>query len=87
MFQAQQKVMTNQYPAWKYLLLIVITVIGLTYAMPNLFGDDPAVQISPAKSVVFNADTQVKVEGLLEKAGLEVKSSVFEGGKFLIRFD
>ncbi|HHS99588.1 MAG TPA: protein translocase subunit SecD [Thiomicrospira sp.] len=87
MFQAQQKVMTNHYPAWKYLLLIVITVIGLTYAMPNLFGDDPAVQISPAKSVVFNADTQVKVEGLLEKAGLEVKSSVFEGGKFLIRFD
>ncbi|BCN92783.1 protein translocase subunit SecD [Thiomicrorhabdus immobilis] len=87
MFQAQQKIIANQYPAWKYLLLIVITVIGLTYAMPNLFGDDPAVQVSPAKSVEFNADTQLQVENVLQQAGLKVKSSVFEGGKFLIRFN
>ena len=87
MFQTQQKVIANRYPAWKYLLLVVITVIGLTYAMPNLFGDDPAVQISPAKSVVFNADTQIQVEKVLSDAGLEVKSSVFEGGRFLIRFN
>ncbi|WP_029406979.1 protein translocase subunit SecD [Thiomicrorhabdus sp. Milos-T2] len=87
MFQSQQKIIANQYPAWKYLLLVLITVIGLTYAMPNLFGDDPAVQISPAKSVEFNADTQLQVESALQKAGITVKSSVFEGGKFLIRFD
>jgi len=87
MFQSQQKIIANQYPAWKYLLLVLITVIGLTYAMPNLFGDDPAVQISPAKSVEFNADTQLQVENALQKAGITVKSSVFEGGKFLIRFD
>ena len=87
MFQTQQKIIANRYPAWKYLLLVVITVIGLTYAMPNLFGDDPAVQISPAKSVVFNADTQMQVEKVLADSGLEVKSSVFEGGRFLIRFN
>lgn len=87
MFQAQQKIIANNYPAWKYLLLIVITVIGLTYAVPNLFGDDPAVQVSPAKSVEFNADTQVEVASLLEQSGLTVKSSVFENGRFLIRFD
>jgi len=87
MFQNQQKIIANNYPAWKYLLLIVITVIGLTYAMPNLFGDDPAVQISPAKSVEFNADTQTQVASILEKANLAVKSSVFENGRFLIRFE
>lgn len=87
MFQAQQKIIANQYPAWKYLLLILVTVIGLTYALPNLYGDDPAVQISPAKSVEFNADTQLQVENALQKAGITVKSSVFEGGKFLIRFN
>ena len=87
MFQTDQKIIANRYPAWKYLLLIVITVIGLTYAMPNLFGDDPAVQISPAKSIEFNAETQLQVDNALEQAGLKVKSSVFEGGKFLIRFD
>ena len=87
MFQAQQKIITNQYPAWKYLLLIVITVIGLTYAMPNLFGEDPAVQISPAKSVSFDSSTQSKVADALASADLTVKSSVFEEGRFLIRFD
>jgi len=87
MFQTDQKIIANRYPAWKYLLLVVITVIGLTYAMPNLFGDDPAVQISPAKSIEFNAETQLQVDSALEQAGLKVKSSVFEGGKFLIRFD
>jgi len=87
MFQTDQKIIANRYPAWKYLLLVVITVIGLTYAMPNLFGDDPAVQISPAKSIEFNTETQLQVDSALEQAGLKVKSSVFEGGKFLIRFD
>ena len=87
MFQTDQKIIANRYPAWKYLLLVVITVIGLTYAMPNLFGDDPAVQVSPAKSIEFNAETQLQVDKALEQAGLKVKSSVFEGGKFLIRFD
>ncbi|MBO1926365.1 protein translocase subunit SecD [Thiomicrorhabdus sp. 6S2-11] len=86
MFQTQQKVISNQYPAWKYLLLIVITVLGITYAMPNIFGDDPAVQISPAKSVEFNQQTQQQVAGILQNANIDVKSSVFENGKFLIRF-
>ena len=87
MFQAQQKVIANRYPAWKYLLLVLVTLIGLTFAMPNLFGDDPAVQISPAKSVTFTADTQQQVSQLLRDAKLDVKESVFEDGTFLIRFN
>ena len=87
MFESKQNIITNTYPAWKYLLLVVITVIGLTYAMPNLFGDDPAVQVSPAKSVEFTAETQTKVAMALQAASLPVKSSVFEAGRFLIRFE
>ncbi|QKI89788.1 protein translocase subunit SecD [Thiomicrorhabdus xiamenensis] len=86
MFQTQQKIISNQYPAWKYLLLVVVTVIGILYAMPNIFGDDPAVQVSPAKSVEFNDQTRTQVAGILENANLAVKSSEFENGKFLIRF-
>ncbi|MBO1923008.1 protein translocase subunit SecD [Thiomicrorhabdus sp. 6S3-12] len=86
MFQTQQKIISNQYPAWKYLLLVVVTVIGILYAMPNIFGDNPAVQVSPAKSVEFNEQTRTQVAGILENANLAVKSSEFENGKFLIRF-
>ncbi|MBN2866460.1 MAG: protein translocase subunit SecD [Thiotrichales bacterium] len=87
MFQAQQKVIANRYPAWKYLLLVVVTVIGILFAMPNIFGDDPAVQISPAKSVTFTAETQQQVSQILADAKLDVKESVFENGTFLIRFN
>jgi len=87
MFQAQQKVIANRYPAWKYLLLVLVTVIGLIFAMPNIFGDDPAVQISPAKSVTFSVETQQQVNKILSDANLDVKESVFENGTFLIRFN
>ncbi|MDG6777411.1 protein translocase subunit SecD [Thiomicrorhabdus sp. zzn3] len=87
MFQTQQKVIANRYPAWKYLLLVVVTVIGLIYAMPNLFGDDPAVQVSPAKSVTFDEDTRQQIDQILTQANLAVKSSEFAEGRFLIRFD
>ena len=34
------------YPRWKYLLLIVTVALGALYALPNLFGEEPAVQVS-----------------------------------------
>lgn len=40
----------NQYPWWKYAIIGVVTVIGLFYALPNLFGEDPAVQISGSRA-------------------------------------
>ena len=39
--------MINKYPLWKYLLLAAVVFTGCLFALPNLFGDDPAVQISP----------------------------------------
>ncbi|MFN2335204.1 MAG: hypothetical protein ABR550_12365, partial [Wenzhouxiangellaceae bacterium] len=39
----------NRYSAWKYILLILVLVLGGLYALPNLFGDDPAVQVSSTR--------------------------------------
>ena len=86
MFESRQKVISNQYPAWKYLLLLIVLVLGVIYAAPNIFGDDPAVQVSPAKSVQFNASTEQLVTQTLQKANLEPKSMAYQNGQFLIRF-
>ncbi len=86
MFESRQKVISNQYPAWKYLLLLVVIVLGLIYAAPNLFGDDPAVQVSPAKSVQFDASTEKTIESTLAKVDLDPKSLKYQNGQFLIRF-
>ena len=36
--------MVNQYASWKYILLVLIVALGLVYAAPNLYGEDPALQ-------------------------------------------
>jgi len=86
MFESRQKVISNQYPAWKYLLLLIAILLGSIYAAPNLFGDDPSVQISPAKSVQFNDATQGTLTQALADAQLEPKAIGYDNNQFLIRF-
>ena len=61
----------NRYPVWKYAILVIVLLVGLVYALPNFFGEAPAVQVSAAKSVTkIDAATQARVEGLLKAGGL-----------------
>jgi preprotein translocase subunit SecD len=59
----------NKYPIWKNLLVLAVVVIGLVYAFPNLYGEDPAIQVSSARATV-DESTLTKVTQALEKAGL-----------------
>ncbi len=34
------------YSTWKYIVLLVVTLVGVLYALPNLYGEDPAVQVT-----------------------------------------
>ncbi|MCW8935073.1 MAG: protein translocase subunit SecD [Gammaproteobacteria bacterium] len=78
--------MINQYPLWKYLLLIVVLVIGGIYATPNLYGEDPSVLVSLRNKTVDEA-TRVKIDELLKKADIQTKSSELKDNKLLIRFN
>ena len=40
----------NRYPAWKYLIIAVSILLGLLYTLPNLYGESPAVQVSPLRT-------------------------------------
>lgn len=88
MFQTrqQQKLVNNSFPAWKYLLVIAVVVVGLIYALPNIYGDDPAVQVSPAQLGSFNQQTYSEVEQALNQAGLTPKALEFADQQFLIKF-
>jgi len=78
--------MINQYPLWKYLLLVVVLVIGGIYATPNLYGEDPSVLVSLRNKTVDDA-TKLKVDELLKTAAIQTKSSELKDNKLLIRFD
>ena len=61
----------NRYPVWKYAIIVVVLLVGLIYALPNFFGEAPAVQVSAAKSTVkIDASTRARVQELLKTAGL-----------------
>ncbi len=62
--------MQNKYPLWKNLMLIIIAVIGLIYALPNLYSEHPVVQVS--SDTTFDPNVlKTDVIGLLEKANLK----------------
>ena len=68
--------MLNRYPLWKYLLIVAVLALGLIYATPNLYPDDPAIQISGASSTqtIQQADLQ-RIEQALNEAGIETKGA------------
>ena len=78
--------MINQYPLWKYLLLITILVLGGIYAMPNLYGEDPSVLVS-LRNQQIDEETRNKIDGLLKESSIEAKSSELKSGQLLIRFN
>lgn len=77
--------MLNHYPAWKYLLLIIIVGLGLIYAAPNLYGENPAVQISHRVNII-NQDEIDKVTTVLKNLNIDYRSIEMGDGFILVRF-
>lgn len=79
----------NRYPLWKYLLLLVVLGLGITYALPNIYAPDPAVQVSGyAADLKVNERALKQIEKALKEAGIAYKSAVLEEkGSALIRLE
>lgn len=67
-------------------MLIVAVLIGLLYALPNLYGEDPAIQITGARGVAASESTLVQVQNVLKEQNLSSKSIALENGAILARF-
>ncbi len=78
--------MLNTYPKWKYFLLLGILLIGLIYSAPNLYGEDPAIQVLPMTGHAFVADTSDQIKQALTDADIKFKTITPETHAMLIRF-
>ncbi|ERK10970.1 Protein-export membrane protein SecD [Serratia fonticola AU-P3(3)] len=67
-------------------MLIVVILVGLLYALPNIYGEDPAVQITGARGVAASETTLDQVRTVLEKDNIASKSIALENGAILARF-
>ena len=68
-------------------MLVVVIVVGLIYALPNLYGEDPAVQITGARGVAASEQTLIQVQKTLQEEKITAKSVALEEGAILARFD
>ncbi|MFV0453701.1 MAG: protein translocase subunit SecD [Pseudomonas sp.] len=68
--------MLNRFPLWKYLLILVVLAVACIYSAPNLYPDDPAVQITGATTSLNVTEADLSRAGAaLEEAGIEVKEA------------
>lgn len=79
--------MQNHYPLWKNLLVLIVFAVGIIYALPNLYGDDPSVQVSSTHPAKLVQDQANKVESVLKAAGFNIKAFEFKDGRILARFN
>ena len=76
----------NQYPLWKYLLLVLVVAFGAIYALPNLYGEDPAIQISPLRAAQIDKAMRARVSRSLEAAHIQPISITLLAKRLSIRF-
>jgi preprotein translocase subunit SecD len=77
--------MQNHFPVWKNVLILIVFFISLVYSLPNLFGDDPSVQVSSTNAAITQ-DKANQIESSIKSAGANVKAFEFKDGRVLARF-
>jgi len=75
-----------EYPRWKYLLVAVVLVLALVFALPNVFGEDPALQVERKDHTAINADAMRSLETFLTQHGVHFGNSYIDNGRLMLRF-
>ena len=78
--------MINQYPAWKYALIAVALVASILFALPNLYGEDPAVQVSAVRGAAIDTTLRDRLVDRIGVAGIVTKDSEVTD-RLLLRFE
>ena len=77
----------NRYPIWKYAIILIALIVGGLYALPNVFGEAPAVQVSAAKPTLkLDTQTLARVEAAIKAAGVETDGVSIDANSIKARF-
>lgn len=79
--------MQNSFPLWKNILVLIVFVVGIIYALPNLYGDDPSVQVSSTRPAKLAQEQANQIESAIKAAGFTAKAFEFTDGLVLARLN
>ena len=77
----------NQYSVWKYLLILIIVTVGVVYAIPNFYGEDPALQITSSRGFALPGELTTNIDDALLVEKINFSSKEQQGNRLLYRFD
>jgi preprotein translocase subunit SecD len=75
-----------EYARWKYILVAVVLLLGLLFALPNFFGEDPALQVARKDHNPVDASASQTVEAFLTQRGVHFLKSYIDSGRLMVRF-
>ncbi|MCX7960478.1 MAG: protein translocase subunit SecD [Burkholderiales bacterium] len=77
----------NRYPVWAYAAIALCILVAFLYALPNFYGESPAVQVSSARTTVkADAALLARVEQTLKEAGIAHTGAIADAGGVRVRF-
>ncbi|WP_027081470.1 protein translocase subunit SecD [Luteimonas mephitis] len=74
-----------EFPRWKYVVILLVVVLSTLYALPNIYPQDPSVQITANRGAAIDDALQQKIEATLSKEGIATKSIEIDNGNMLVR--
>ena len=75
-----------EYARWKYILVATVLVLALLFALPNFFGEDPALQVARKDHAAVAADAVQAVEAFLKERGVHFDKTYIDNGRLMVRF-
>jgi preprotein translocase subunit SecD len=77
----------NRFPLWKNLLVIIVVLVGFVFSLPNLFDQDPSIEVAAGRQAQVSDETLAKAEEGLRSAGVALKRAERQGERLLLRFE
>lgn len=74
-----------EFPRWKYVLILIVVLASALYALPNLYPQDPSVQITANRGFAIDDALRGRVDAALKDAGVQAKEVDAEAGAMLVR--
>jgi preprotein translocase subunit SecD len=75
-----------EYARWKYILVAAVLLLALVFALPNVFGEDPALQVARKDHTALTPDAGQAVESFLKTHGVRFQKSYIDQGRLMVRF-
>jgi preprotein translocase subunit SecD len=76
-----------EFPRWKYVLVALVMLVAALLALPNVFGQDPALQVERKDRAPMDDPARLTIEDLLRKQQIAIKRDYIDNGRLLLAFN